>query len=718
MPDVYDSPNLVDLVRQHPWRTLRAIAQAHHQRFNIRWRKDEAVAALTALLSDPRVLTRALRTLPDEVHEALRVLHLNGGVLPAAHFLARFGPLRPYTPWRAEETPTPEAATLSVAERLWFLGLLFRVAQPTGDVVVVPAEVLCLLPPLPQPLPQLATPASCSALPDLVWDVAQWLAYIHAHSVRLLPGGWIAPQHYRRINHALRAPDPLTPHALSELRTGYLRFLHYLAESAGLAAPAWGNLALTPAAWDWLDAADAHQQRILADGWRNDLQRAPGAATLWTHYRWPGAPEFVLAVLESLLALPLGWYTRAEWELHLEAYCIHNDGFPLDGDIATPLQALLDGPLRWAGWVQFDGIDHYAWTGRARWGLGFTTEPPAEPPLAPATAQPRDLETCILTLPAPPARPPLRPLIALALPWSAADECPASPNTVERQLTRAHFAALLSAGQRADWVIEQLRALTADTLSPETLAQVRGWETQIRQLTLRRLMVLSSADTEILRTLTQTRSLRPHIVETMSPHHVAIAPEGIAALLRILARLDISPLNPPEIAPTVPITALPLDIATPDTPLDTNVMAYLWLALSLYLNLGDLVNLPVTPSANLLNQLAQGLSQDQLADLRVMADRVQQQLRDILDGYTAFPAPLPDVDTAAIRTTITRALAEGLPLEILYHTAGRGERSTRVVEPLQIQTYGNAEYLVAYCQLRQAERVFRLDRIERAVLTE
>ncbi len=716
MPDVYDSPNLVDLVRQHPWRTLRAIAQAHHQRFNIRWRKDEAVAALTALLSDPRALTRALRTLPDEAHEALRVLQLNGGVLPAAHFLARFGPLRPYTPWRAEETPTPEAAALSVAERLWFLGLLFRVAQPKADVVIVPAEVLCLLPLLPQPLPQLATPASCSDLPDLVWDVAQWLAYIHAHSVRLLPGGWIAPQHYRRINQALRAPDPLATHAHSELRTGYLRFLHYLAASADLVAPAWGNLALTPAAWDWLDAADAQQQRILAGGWRNDLQRVPGAATLWTHYRWPGAPGLVLAVLASLPALPPGWYTCAEWVLYLAAYNMHSGDFPPAGDIVTPLQALLDGPLRWAGWVQSDGADRYAWTARARWGLGLVAEPPAAPPLHPASAQPRDPQTCALTLPAPPARPPLRPLIALALPWPAADERPVSPNAVERQLTRAHFAALLSAGQRADWVIEQLRAFTVDTLSPETIAQVRGWETQIRQLTLRRLTVLSSADTEILSKLTQTRSLRPHIVETMSPHHVAIAPEGIAALLRTLARMDITPLNPPEIAPNVPITALPLDIATPDTPLDANVVAYLWLALRLYLSLGDFVPLPVTPSANLLNELAQGLSQDQLADLRVMADRVQQQLRDTVDGYTTFPAPLPDVDTVAIRATIVRALAEGLPLEILYHTAGRGERTTRVVEPLQMQTYGNAEYLVAYCRLRQEERVFRLDRIERAVV--
>jgi hypothetical protein len=716
MPDVYDSPDLADLVSQHPWRTLRAIAQAHHQRFDIRWRKDEAVAALTVLLSDPRVLTRALRTLPDEAQEALRVLQLNGGVLPAVNFLARFGPLRPYTPWRVEETPTPEDATLSVAERLWFLGLLFRVSHPTGDAIIVPAAVLRLLPPLPQPIPHLATPASLPDLPDLVWDVAQWLAYTHAHPVRLLPGGWMAPRHYRWINQTLRAPDPLATHAPSELRTGYLRFLHYLAESAGFVAPAWGNLALTPAAWGWLDADDAHQQRILAGGWRNDLQRAPGAATLWTHHRWPGAPGFVLAVLGSLPALPSGWYTRAEWELYLEADCLHNNAFPPDGDIATPLQALLDGPLRWAGWVQFDGTDRYVWTMHALWGLGFAVEPPAASPLVPATVQPRDPETCVLTLPAPPACSPLRSLVALALPWPAADARSASSPALERLLTRAHFAALLSTGQRADWVIEQLRTLTMDTLSPETIAQVREWETQIRQISLRRLTVLSSADTQTLAKLAQMRNLRPHIIETLSPHHVAIAPEGIAALLRTLARLDITPLSPPEIAPNVPSTALPLDIPTLDAPLDANVVAYLWLALHLYLSLGDLVNLPVTPSANLLSQLAQGLSEDQLADLRVMAERVQQQLRDTVDGYTAFPAPLPDVDTAAIRATIARALAESLPLEICYHTAGRGERTTRIVEPLQMQPYGGAEYLVAYCRLRQEERVFRLDRIERAVV--
>jgi predicted DNA-binding transcriptional regulator YafY len=88
----------------------------------------------------------------------------------------------------------------------------------------------------------------------------------------------------------------------------------------------------------------------------------------------------------------------------------------------------------------------------------------------------------------------------------------------------------------------------------------------------------------------------------------------------------------------------------------------------------------------------------------------------VIEGYATFPAPLPEVDHAKMECIIERALEEACPVRLVYHTTGRGERTERVVEPLRIDERGGARYLVAYCRLRQDERVFRLDRVESAVL--
>jgi proteasome accessory factor C len=112
------------------------------------------------------------------------------------------------------------------------------------------------------------------------------------------------------------------------------------------------------------------------------------------------------------------------------------------------------------------------------------------------------------------------------------------------------------------------------------------------------------------------------------------------------------------------------------------------------------------------------LEADQLAAVVAQAEEACDRLRDALDGYTPFPAPLAGVDHAAIGAKIEQALADDQAVEIVYHTAGRGERTTRVVEPLRLEEHRGAVYLIAYCRLRQAERVFRMDRIESATVTD
>ena len=58
------------------------------------------------------------------------------------------------------------------------------------------------------------------------------------------------------------------------------------------------------------------------------------------------------------------------------------------------------------------------------------------------------------------------------------------------------------------------------------------------------------------------------------------------------------------------------------------------------------------------------------------------------------------------------AILERRVTSLRYFGRNRGEATTRHVEPFRLAFANGAWYLVAFCRLRQAERAFRLDRID------
>lgn len=74
-------------------------------------------------------------------------------------------------------------------------------------------------------------------------------------------------------------------------------------------------------------------------------------------------------------------------------------------------------------------------------------------------------------------------------------------------------------------------------------------------------------------------------------------------------------------------------------------------------------------------------------------------------GAAASPGPagLPDM--------IRRALDEARCLSLTYRGATRGVLTRRVVEPRALEASHGQTYLRAFCRWRQAERLFRLDRV-------
>lgn len=79
--------------------------------------------------------------------------------------------------------------------------------------------------------------------------------------------------------------------------------------------------------------------------------------------------------------------------------------------------------------------------------------------------------------------------------------------------------------------------------------------------------------------------------------------------------------------------------------------------------------------------------------------------------YAEILEPGADVDPA-IAQSVRTAVRDGVRLGIRYTARSTGERTDRVVRPFNIHFYDGREYLEAYCELRQADRVFVLGNIE------
>jgi proteasome accessory factor C len=79
-------------------------------------------------------------------------------------------------------------------------------------------------------------------------------------------------------------------------------------------------------------------------------------------------------------------------------------------------------------------------------------------------------------------------------------------------------------------------------------------------------------------------------------------------------------------------------------------------------------------------------------------------------------AVAPD-GAGAVYVAVARAIADREILTIEYFSASRGATTTRRVHPFVIENHRGSWYLSAFCELAGADRVFRLDRVSRAVAT-
>jgi predicted DNA-binding transcriptional regulator YafY len=108
---------------------------------------------------------------------------------------------------------------------------------------------------------------------------------------------------------------------------------------------------------------------------------------------------------------------------------------------------------------------------------------------------------------------------------------------------------------------------------------------------------------------------------------------------------------------------------------------------------------PAVSSA--FDRIAGVLSQDAL--------KLLGQMRDTI-GIRAFGAKL-QLPAAEHVPIIQRAMTERRRLRIRYYSMNRDDETEREIDPYHLTYYNGGLYLVAHCHLRQAPRIFAVERI-------
>jgi predicted DNA-binding transcriptional regulator YafY len=98
-----------------------------------------------------------------------------------------------------------------------------------------------------------------------------------------------------------------------------------------------------------------------------------------------------------------------------------------------------------------------------------------------------------------------------------------------------------------------------------------------------------------------------------------------------------------------------------------------------------------------------------------MPPRALEEARTTAQKVRLVVQPVPDPD-AEVARAIWSAVRDELVLRICYVDVD-GVETEREVEPQQVVMGPHGSYLTAWCRLREGDRVFRMDRITRAVRT-
>jgi len=705
---------LRECLTEAPYAALLRLARHHGVPIGHDVRRAAVLAALVAapLVRQLRLEVDDLR--PGHALQALQQLVGAGGQCPRTAFEQTYG--------SCIVLRTGTIRPMQVGAWLAARGLVF--ALP--DTVVVPAEILAHIPPLPAIDSPSAPPTPGEPLYDLTM-------LILAAEDGALPLDRRDGRPLRRTITQLAAlhGSPLPP-------DGWL-FLADLALELGLLAPVEGLLRAGPAldAWFAREAPDA--LRALWKGWLAlpDHQRRTPLSPTCRACPWPrDATVQELLVSLSLPAKdnPRGRSRRlvpgprtpvraatvvdvaptALLALHLSLPCARSGACPLTSPAHRAL-ALLNGPLAWLGVctarLLTSGTVRVTLTS---WGVDLVRGRLPRAVHAPWRLVEPERDALDAA-----GRPSLRIRVAgTSMPsalWKLAAFARSVPGA--RQLWTVEPSLLARPGFAAtalDDTSALLETMSGRPLPAGWTETIASWAHNRPTATLRPVLLLESASP--LPAISPPLSMLAS--RTLSPRAAVVDRARVPALRRALARrgihLAVDDDGDEALTPTASHASAPLPVTQPWRTRRRRVALAVGLDL---LDLLDALGLP-TPPRHPADREALGLSEHERAAVRLWRERLRSRLRKADAGDdeadVAREHAAGDVDTASAGANtgalIEQAITDGYTLDLSYQ--GRdGVWSQRVVTPHRVETRRGRRYLHAYCHDRHDDRTFRLDRI-------
>ena len=552
---------------------------------------------------------------------------------------------------------------------------------------------------------------------DILYDVFNLLLFLQSHDVKLRGELFLPPTSLHHLDPLmLPLSDAIIPSLRHDLPTQRVRFALFLAHSAGLvgatSSPRGVLIKPSAAASSWIHASMSIRAAFLVQAFLSDTT---SSALIWSRLRLPGwrvikaglaqSRQFRFGdVLSALLYPQNPQNTLSQNILAVLPIVIEPRIKDADARTTTLLHAVLIA-LCWFGVIHPSDLT-----------LTRSASTLLRKPVKPkSTAVDSAISPLSLVL----DRPHHQALRGLQLVESKPAAWPLLYDLARimlltvsrpRSFTLNHELVLhaYDTGLSVNALQLLLERAIGDAVPHAVSLLLHRWLSVHEQWQLRPAILLQANSPDLLDQLMQRKAFQREL-RRLSPNTAELRSGKVDALSRRLKRLGF-------FAHCRLLNEAPRPLLDGLKPAD---WAMIYQALELNQHIADfaphlissegLVSGAPAPYA-LIQTVAARLEPALVEAIHVgIAELIQRSQSRLRESAAARPAD--DKSSPIIRKQLEQAISTGATMRLTYHAAGSDEVTLRDVQPRRIEWRGAVPYLIAWCNLRQDERTFRIDRI-------